>query len=519
MKIILTILLVCFLHSSSAKTYYFSSISGDDSRTSTQAQNSSTPWKTLSKLNSSFSSLLPGDFVLFKRGETFYGSITLNKSGTASAPITISDYGTGSRPVITSLVTLTGWKANSTYSGVYESAANSAFDAAVNIVLLNGIQKGIGRYPNANTASKGYLTLESHVSNTSITDNQLSASPNWTGADVVIRSTRWTLEKGAITSHSGTKISYAASGNFGVKDDYGYFIQNHIKTLDQLGEWYYNPSTKKISMYFGANNPSSYVIQAATNENLVYSLNRSYVVFDNITFKGANANGLDINNGINNYVSNCDILFSGRDGVKASGTNFKLENSNILNSNNDGVNVSSGSAPIVRNNIIKNSYTIAGMGQGGNGSGAGVRNTAGGLVEYNQIINSGYLGIQLGGDYAIIKNNLIDSFCFVKDDGAGVYTSNGDNNTYRGRKITGNIILNAIGAAAGANSSGFSAEGIYMDDNTNGVEITGNTIANCNRGIYFHNTRNIIAKGNTIYNNISGQLFMKHDALAGYREL
>ena len=239
------------------------------------------------------------------------------------------------------------------------------------------------------------------------------------------------------------------SGSYPARDNYGYFIQNHIKTLDQLGEWYYNPSTKKISMYFGGNNPSSYSIQAATNENLVYSSNKSYVVFDNITFKGANANGLDINGGTNNYVNNCDILFSGRDGVKASGTNFKIENSNILNSNNDGVNVGSGSASIVRNNIIKNSYTIAGMGQSGNGNGAGVRNSGKGLVEYNQIINSGYIGVQLGGDYAIVKNNLIDSFCFVKDDGAGIYTSNGGNATNRGRKITGNIILNAIGAAAG----------------------------------------------------------------------
>ena len=52
-----------------------------------------------------------------------------------------------------------------------------------------------------------------------------------------------------------------------------------------------------------------------------------------------------------------------------------------------------------------------------------------------------------------------------------------------------------------------------MDDNTNGVEITGNTVANCNRGIYLHNSRDIIVKGNTFYNHINGQLFMKHDGL------
>src|SRR5688572_2061903 len=209
MKTLLSLLLVCLLNSATANTYYFSSISGDDSRTSIQAQNSSTPWKTLSKLNSFFSSLQPGDRVLLKRGETFYGSITVNKSGTASAPIVISHYGTGNRPVITSLVTLSGWKADSTYNGVYESNANPAFDAEMNIVLLNGAMAPIGRYPNIDLPNKGYLTLESHIGRTSITDNQLTSTPNWTGADVIIRTCRWTMDKSKITSHSGTQISYS----------------------------------------------------------------------------------------------------------------------------------------------------------------------------------------------------------------------------------------------------------------------------------------------------------------------
>ncbi|HLL42111.1 MAG TPA: hypothetical protein VK369_03185, partial [Segetibacter sp.] len=72
MKQVPTLLLVCFLQTASASTYYFSTLSGNDSRTSSEAKSSSTPWKTIGKLNSFFSSLQPGDQVLFKRGETFY---------------------------------------------------------------------------------------------------------------------------------------------------------------------------------------------------------------------------------------------------------------------------------------------------------------------------------------------------------------------------------------------------------------------------------------------------------------
>src|SRR5438309_3155156 len=120
MKTLLSILLVFAIQSTHATTYYFSSVSGDDSRSSSDAKNSSTPWKSLDKLNSIFSSLQPGDAVLLKRGETFYGSINVTRSGSSGSPIVVGAYGTGSKPVITSFVTLSGLTAGDN-KGVYES--------------------------------------------------------------------------------------------------------------------------------------------------------------------------------------------------------------------------------------------------------------------------------------------------------------------------------------------------------------------------------------------------------------
>src|SRR5947209_2016005 len=80
-----------------ATNYYFSSSQGNDSRTSAQAQDSSTPWKSIAKLNSFMANIKPGDQILFKSGDTFYGAISTTKSGTTSAPITFSSYGTGDK--------------------------------------------------------------------------------------------------------------------------------------------------------------------------------------------------------------------------------------------------------------------------------------------------------------------------------------------------------------------------------------------------------------------------------------
>src|SRR5579872_2429651 len=91
-----------------AANYYFAA-SGNDSYTTAQAQNKATPWQTITKLNSFFLSIKPGDSVLFKCGDTFTGTITVTKSGTAALPIIFASWGAGAKPIITGLVPSGAW--------------------------------------------------------------------------------------------------------------------------------------------------------------------------------------------------------------------------------------------------------------------------------------------------------------------------------------------------------------------------------------------------------------------------
>jgi parallel beta-helix repeat protein len=506
MKILLFLFFILIISSSYATNYYFSTTSGNDDRTPSEAKNSSTPWKTIDKLNSFFSSLQPGDSVLFKRGETFYGSIRVNKSGASNAPIFIGAYSKGNRPVITSLVTLTNWVAKG--NGIWESN-NSSLGSTVNMVLLNGVEQEMGRYPNSDAPDNGYLTFESHINKTSITDNQFTSAINWAGAELVIRSRRWVLDRNIITSNSGGTISYIGSSIYEPYDNYGYFIENSIKTLDKFGEWYYNPSTEKLSIYFGTNNPLSYVVEATTKNNLVSSANYSNIVFDNLAIKGGNGTGFSIKNGTNITIQNCDILFSGQDGVVVNGhTNFKIENCTIKNSNNNGIkfgyNVNNS---IIRNNKILNTALITGLISTGDANGLALyANGDNNNIEYNEIRNTGHIGISFKGNNVTVKNNFVDSFCLTKDDGSGIYSYT-DYVAYKGSKIIGNIVMNGIGAVAGTGNSLYSTAGIYLDHNTSNLEIENNTLINCrDYGIYLHNSSNMTIKNNTLYSNGRQQL-------------
>ncbi len=521
-RVLFAILTLTAAISANATNYYFSTSDGDDSRSFTQAQNPSTPWKSIDKLDSIFRYLQPGDQVLLKKGDTFYGSIVTAKSGTSSAPITISAYGNGLRPLITGLSTISSW----TYigNGIYESGRLPT-GAQLNMVLINGKQYAMGRYPNtASNKNGGYLTFES-FGKKYITDKQNPLTPDWIGAQLVVRTSHFTIEKAIITNISGKTISYNHIFERQLHNRYGYFVQNDIKTLDKFGEWYYNPDTRKIEVYFGNSSPDSNTVQVSAKDSLL-TIQNSYIVLNFLALRGANTYGIWGNwPGVSNLqVKNCTIAFSGIDGIAlANRHDFVMDNTTITNSNSVGVSLSyKNYNPVVKNSTIRNTGTFPGMLQPspGNKWGTGIYSNEGLTATNNKVFNSGYIGINFGGSNNLIRNNYIDTFCTVLDDGGGIYTVN---YTPKGKqpvpmynsKIIGNIILHGIGAKAGtyeADTNYIPVEGIYLDDNVMNVQVLNNTAAYCaNTGIYVHNTKNYTLIGNVFFSNRYRQIAFQND--------
>jgi uncharacterized repeat protein (TIGR02059 family) len=114
--VLLIVLIFSIVPVVSATTYYVST-SGNDNANGTT---SSTPWKTLAKVNSR--SYNPGDSILFKRGDTWTASgdgvISISNSGTATKPIVFGAYGTGEKPIITGRYSLSGWNVSGNWTNV-----------------------------------------------------------------------------------------------------------------------------------------------------------------------------------------------------------------------------------------------------------------------------------------------------------------------------------------------------------------------------------------------------------------
>lgn len=488
---------------SQSHTYYIDA-SGNDANSGSSP---SAAWRTVNKLNAV--AFHPGDQILFKRGGIYWGSINIRQSGEAGRPIVIGAYGSGSRPVITGFTTLNNW--TKVKRGVYQAQCPDA-DSMVNLVSVNDKVQPMGRFPNIDAPNGGYLTFQSHSGNACITDNNYNnySSADWTGGQIVVRKTYFLLEKSTISSQNNGTFTYQYKGDkHDYSDGFGYFIQNDPRTLDETGEWYFNPSTKTVLMYFGNNSPANYVVKAGTVSNLINLVNVGYVTVRDIQLEGSNAVSINVSGSHDITISNNLMRLSGGIAVYSHGScPNMLISGNIIDQTQDmAINALGCTNAVIKNNIITNCGIWPGMGTRYVGIFVMGDNA---VIEANTVKNIGYNGLQLYGNNVIARNNFISNFTSVLDDGGGIFLSGPQ---YSGRKLIHNIILNGIGATQGEKPAADTlSEGIYIDDNTSDVTVDGNTVAYvAGDGLKIHNAHNLIIINNTFFDNQHSQILLDYD--------
>jgi hypothetical protein len=518
-------------------TNHYISSSGSDSNDGLTA---GTTWKTISKVNSH--TFVSGDQIRFKSGDSFYGNLTINQSGSTNKPIIYTSYGSGLEPIITGLSGITQWTNLS--GNIWESTnAVSTLDY-LNIVTVGDVNTPMGRTPNVDQV---YI-FESHDDALSaITCSGLTGTPDWTGAEVVIRKEGWVWQVATVTSQSGSTIYYADKqpGIYVPRaDNCGFFFQADPKTLTEQNDWYYNTSTKKLQMY-SVGSPAN--VKVPTLNSLVTMYNKDYVEFDNIHFNGSNKWSVFINTSDYVKVTNCVIDKIGLYGVITYADNYTLIDNNTFNDcNHVAINSGGGSSTsIITNNIITNTYMIQGIGESVYPLGSICISSNNTLVQYNNIDMSGYNGIIASSSSiqtGIIKNNFINNSMQKLSDGGGIYTAG----YHTDLLIEENIILNSLGYPLGAPGNYVGAKGIYLDIHAQNITARNNTVSGCNEAgismscwnvnntfqgnILFDNKRNMDItnlssaswSGTTNSNIVSGNTFVtKHsgDTVAKFQSL
>jgi hypothetical protein len=524
-KKLCTFFVLCLIGQvTSAQTnYYINNTVGNDAANGTSP---ATPWKTINKVNAMWNLYVAGDSVLFNKGDVFYGSLSIGgRTGTALDPIVFSAYGTGSMPVIRASQPVTGWtlQSGNIWKAPLTKLSKQVWNGTMFVpyyfrtpsLFINNTGQRLGREPDYNITDGGFRTISSHLADNSRISEAVNlpyTANRFQGAEINIRTNREYFKTETVISHNGTGspgkniFVTATNGNASVNtiiNQFGYFFQNHINTLNLDGEWCHDTTTSTIYMY-SVSNPNFRNIEAPLNPSALVINNCNYVKINNLQFENASDNTIAGQNDDNISISNCYINNSNLYGSYIYLiTNSSLVNNTFINCNNSGIRLELCSGMTVTGNTIKNVGMKAGMGDQGTVAYIGLRiitNSSGNnsIIENNLLDSIGYLGVNMGGYGLFVRKNEVKNFCMVKDDGGGIYCAT---NTYA-TKVYQNIVHDAPGAPFGAPAaSQLKSAGIYTDNGSQNQEVYNNTIYNIGYwGILVNLSGNNIYHDNTIFN-------------------
>lgn len=300
------------------------------------------------------------------------------------------------------------------------------------------------------------------------------------------------------------KLVLARDCGYDIHPHNRFHLQNALEELDSPGEWYLDQ--RSHTLYFwppkaieghevsiptldsfirirqGARNVTLQGLgfrgctgTAVVLENTEGCLVERCVIAHCGGFNGA---GVSIQGGHGNRVAGCEIAWTGSAGVGLGGGDRRT----LTPANN-----------VAENNHIHHVGVI-------NKNGAGISlGGVGNVVSHNLIHDCPRMAVQFSGNNLVIEFNRIHHTVLETQDGGALYTGGRDWISSRGTVIRHNFITDTVGV--GQEKEGlrhpFFTWGIYMDDNTGGVDIVGNIVARSGRAsLHLHNARDCVVENN-----------------------
>lgn len=510
-----------------AAAVYYIAPNGNDNNTTAQAQNITTPWRTI---NHAAQIMVAGDKCYIRAG-TYHEKATLKNGGTSSAPITFEAYN-GESVLITGLEGVSSW----------QSLGNNLYKATVTGVELNngstqvfksGAKLPEARWPNADrsaypfprqtstdsfndwarAAGAGY---DSSNANGWITLPPDAPNINYAGARLHISPGKaWRIFHNAVKSYDAATRKIITDNTYGPTpgNAYGFrgplnghlgnafYLTGKKEFLDQDGEWFYEPSTTSLYYYSTQGTPSNIEIQKR-----VFGLNllsKSWINVKNINFFACTINADSTAShctydGLNmKYISHCEGNPS-QMGLEMRNY-FTLKNSEIAYTSDTAITIGAADINIINNNLHHLGYL------GGNAINSGWNNPDNFrtriFISHNTIHTVGKQCVALASASSIVEyNHFYHATMMCKD--TGIYNQSnmdGENTILRY-----NIMHGSTGAV---NEDGMNNMGIYLDNHNSNFIIHHNIVYDIpgNSALLFNRKRNFhMLFNNTLYGENGG---------------
>lgn len=480
-------------------TNYYVKNGGNDADTGVDDAHA---WESITKVNTVWNAgtFAPGDSILFNRGDTFIGTITVKESGTSGHPIVISAYGTGDNPIITGWTDISGsW--TSLGGNIYSKTVSTSSD--IRYLTIGGTNRLMGRWP-----SSGFYTATANNTQYILTDatNLTQVDNYWVGGEIAYRATPYNRYVQNITSSSQTNktITWTVATGKTTASGYGYFIQNHIACLLDNGDWLWDGTD--IKMYYSPD-PSVLTIAVSAYDYGIYINNYDYISIANISLSGYNKDAIYMAHGDYNYFGSSIIEYCVEAIYIHDADNITVEYDSIRYVGTYGVKSDANNYLTVNNNTIRQVGMDLGYFRGSDNEsrGIGIQSYGGNYVNIykNDISYTGYTGIYFAAlNNSTCEQNRIRYANYWSDDGGGIYVDEcrtGDAthgltaffpealpfvaDTVRYNYIEGD---EGISARLDKPDMHYYGYGIYLDDYNFNIIINNNIIVKCSNNFHLN---------------------------------
>jgi parallel beta-helix repeat protein len=304
-------------------------------------------------------------------------------------------------------------------------------------------------------------------------------------------------------------LTLAGDCSYAIRPGDRYYIQGLQEELDSPGEWYLDRTGGKLYFWPPAPLQGKSVFVPTMRTIIEIGNGASRITLRNLGIECCegtavilsgttdclvsgciirnvgdyNSSGVSINGGSNNGVAGCDISETGSNGVALNG--------------GDRITLKA-AGNYADNNYIHHIGVFYKQGVGIAMHGVGLR------ASHNLIHDGPRMGIMFSGNNLVIEYNHIRHTNLETEDTGAVYTGGRDWISSRGSVIRYNYFHDMLGFGKrnGKWTMPYFAWGVYLDDNTGGVDVVGNIVARCSRaGLHLHNGRDNLVENNVFIDN------------------
>jgi hypothetical protein len=368
MRILLLFLFWTFFSLASATNYYVSSSTGNDAL---DGKSIATAWKTISKVNGK--TFLPGDSILFKRGDSWRECLIMNSSGISSNYIVYSTFGTGVNPRILGSTRAITWTQFST--NIWKSAttisANPYTNLSTEIFFVNtDSTRSWGTYKS------GTAGLAAEYEWTWVTNNIYVYSPTdpttkYASVEVPQRESTVNMNKKNYIHFNGIDMRYSYWSGYGydfmhndMYEQFGLIIEN--SEIGCIGAW--DPSIEQgygIEVVYSDMIVRNNIFHDCGRRGFAMDVYgngytaRDILVEDNEFYNGFHTTGLDIDVGAG-YTGSLDSITVRHNFFYETSTTRSSDFSNLIFIQNNNTGACTINNVLIYSNVFKwpNGYGI-----------------------------------------------------------------------------------------------------------------------------------------------------------------